>query len=419
MFTHRPLSGGGGGGAGARGGIVRAVNAVMVEDDHGSFNPLGVTLFPAWWLRKNDPSRLTRNLAFARECGMDYQRILCEVGGASWQDRTVDPRASDYVSILRDVVDEAWDVHHLRTELTLFGGGTGADPSMVLDKVLQAVDGRHHKVMNGEGVNENNMDMAAMKPIVERYVSSLLPVPVAYASTDNPSIADQLKVATCYTVHLDRTLGEMQGEGAPLGERAIRQAWDVKEYRKPGFHNEPIGPQSSVQETSDPRILAMLRWNGIICGCVGFVFHTGGGIRCGGAADVARGRSANLYDVPRFAEIADALRALDGVVPVAASTWRKFNLNWAGAPWSVDSIWADQSKQQGCNRLYSSDGGSAVVSTVVGVRQHVTLTALRPLGNVVVYDPATGRSLISQRCNAGDAIRIEGTSPGYVVVATA
>jgi hypothetical protein len=403
--------------AGARSGVVHIVNNVMLADDDGSFNPLGTTLFPAWWLRKNDPARLTRNLAFAADCGIDYQRILCEVGGVSWEDRTVDPRDPDYVSILRDVIDEAFDVHGLRTELTVFGGGTGADPSMVIDKVLQAVGSNLQKIMDGEGVNENNLDLNAM--LVAKLAHELSPVPVAYASTDKPPIDEQLVVATAYTVHLDRTLGEMTGEGAPLGERAIRQAWDLKDYREPGFHNEPIGPQSSVAETSDPRILAMCRVLAILCGCVGYVFHTGGGIRCGGAADQARGRSANLYDVPSYAALAAALRALDSVLPPDLPTWEKLNLGWQNAPWKVDSIWVDHSVQQGTNRLYSAVSAGRVVSAVVGVRKSVSLIAQRQLGDVQVYDPATGAVVQSQRCDAGSVLRIDGTSPGYVVIATA
>lgn len=408
------------GSSSARVGVVRALNGVMVTDDVGSFNPLGTTLFPAWWLRRNDPSRFTANAAFAKECAIDYLRILCEVGGPTWEDRTIDPRVPEYESVLRDVVDEAYDVHGLRVELSIFGGGTGADPSMTVDKVLKAIDGRTHKVMNVEGVNEANANMAAMKPLVKRLTVALSPTLVAYASTDDPSLDDQMKIASAYTVHLDRNLGELRGEGAPLGERAIRQAWDLKDYGKPGFHNEPIGPQSSVAETSDARILAMLRWTAVLSGCVGFVFHTGGGVRCGGAADVARGRSANLYDVPRYAELAACLRALDGVVPPALPTWQQFNLGWANAPWSVDSIWVDQNVTHGVNRLYSADGGDGqLASVVVGVRQHAELTALRALGTVTVYDPASGTTLLSQRCDAGSVLRIEGTSPGYVLVASA
>jgi hypothetical protein len=128
--------------------------------------------------------------------------------------------------------------------------------------------------------------------------------------------------ANLATPHFDRDVSKSDGY-----DRPVRQPWemlfaprdlDIQAY----VNNEPIGPQSSVAEDGDPLRLAMAAATTWLAQGAGYTLHTGAGIRGGGAADLARGRSSNVWEVPRigeiFAEIARVRRLLPAGLPNCA-----------------------------------------------------------------------------------------------------
>jgi hypothetical protein len=65
-----------------------------VRDDNGRFLPLATSFFTWWWAYKNERDRGLRNLEEVASWA-DELRAFGEVGGPTWEDRVIDPRASD------------------------------------------------------------------------------------------------------------------------------------------------------------------------------------------------------------------------------------------------------------------------------------------------------------------------------------
>ena len=147
------VSGGAGRKHPAAGRVVAEGKAV--RDDHGRFFPLSTSFFWWWWGFKHDRDRAVQNMAFIAPWA-DEVRAFGEVGGASWEDRVIDPRDSDYEDIGKAASDEAFGRFGVRTQLTIFGGGTGADVDLTLRKVMNILRGREDAISRVEISNEGN-----------------------------------------------------------------------------------------------------------------------------------------------------------------------------------------------------------------------------------------------------------------------
>jgi hypothetical protein len=362
----------------------------------------------------------------ASQTGVDYVRMFCEVGGRTWEDRTIDPRWPDYEAVLGDAIDTAFDRYGLRVELTVLAGGSGAPRELAFQKVIKGVlPGREHKVMHGEGANEGNFgDEASFHALVRNAIreSAIL------WAVNSPSGADVNEVerlmratgAQVATGHFERTPGDFTADGRSW--RQVRQAWDWRDLRWPGSHNEPAGPQSSVAEQNDPLVLAMMRAVGILSGVGAFVLHTGAGVRGGGAADLARGRSANFWDVPQIEEILEALYRVATILPIDLPHWTKANNQWRPPlpehPLPADSVWT-AGADHGIVRNYGAFRDDAFVTLPHGVREYVVMTPGRACA-VRVHSPLTGELMTEARLAAGEGLRLEGPEHGglaaYVVL---
>lgn len=396
-------------------------------DDAGPWHPLGVSFFWLLWGWKFDRERTEQNLAFvASHSGVDYVRMFCEVGGTTWEDRTIDPRWPDYEAVLGDAIDTAFGRYGLRVELTVLAGGSGAPRELAFQKVIKGVlPGREYKVIHGEGANEHNFgDEASFHAMLRDAIraSTILwavnSPPVGVVEEVERLITDT--GAQVATGHFDRTPGDFTADGRSW--RQVRQPWDWRDLRWPGSHNEPAGPQSSVAEQNDPLVLAMMRAVGILCGVGAFVLHTGAGVRGGGAADVARGRSANFWEVPRIDEIFEALHRVASLLPADLSNWTKTNGHWRPPlpehPLPADRVWTD-GHDHGIVRTYGAFRDDQFVTLPHGVREYVVLTPPRAC-TVRIHNPLTAELVTEARLAAGEGLRLEGPGRGglaaYVVL---
>jgi hypothetical protein len=182
------------------------------------------------------------------------------------------------------------------------------------------------------------------------------------------------------TVHMDRTFGDG-------GWREDRQPWDYKDFQFPIAHNEPIGPRSSVAEEVDPMRLAMLRAVGLINGVGAFVLHNAAGVT--GQIDPAHNRPANLWEVPGIDAVMDAVRNVDGIVPLHAGDGQHWNNAWAGNPFVADAFWSDGA-DHGVNRNYTVATPDGWISTEAGVEGYVVLTVNRH-ARVEIFDALAGK----------------------------
>jgi hypothetical protein len=400
-----------GGGAKHRpAGRVRA-DGKAVRDDNGLFNPLSTSLFPWWWGWKFDRDRATRNLAQVAPWA-DEVRAFGEVGGVSWEDRAIDPRWPDYEDVGKAATDEAFGRYATRTQLTVFGGGTGADPDMTIGKVIAIIRGREEAFSSVELSNEGNgIDRATQRRLAQRLRAEF---PGLLVATTSDAEGDDLDVANMATTHSERQAGDEDW-------RQARQGCEKMGVRAVVDYNEPPGFESSVATLHDPLRLAALRLVAILCGSARYCHHTGAGIRMGGAADRARGRAADFreYDGsgpsrPSMAAAVAAYRALDAVVPAGAPNWRGVKGHWPDTRLFADAVWSDDPARldHGCVRVYGCYTDSAYAEAVIGVRRYVNLTQRQGSYRARGYDVLTGAPVLDRTLADGETFRLEGDPSG-------
>lgn len=387
-----------------RTGPVRLSGHALADND-GEYLSFGITYFPALWMEKNDPERLEKNLEWAARGGAQYLRILSMVGGGSWEDRAINPNASDYWQVVDRLVERARR-HGLRLQVTVFAAAQDVMPSM--DARRQWVDLWAARVSREpeafilvETANEawqNGLDTDQLVELTRRLNerTSVLVAPSAPSCGSMPegeptdpqgrACVEEwrrlLEVSDLMTPHFDRDSSKADGP-----DRPVRQPWEMNFVAnlRGYFNNEPIGPQSSVAEDNDPQRLALAAATTWLSIGASYTLHTGAGIRAGGAADLARGRSANLWEVPNLAATMFTIRKVREILPKNLPNCRPANAHWADAPLQPADV-------EQLVRAYQSvcpDG--TFVALPHGIKgQSVAFTPRRPVEIDGVLIPAGG-----------------------------
>lgn len=415
-LTARPI---------ARRGLVRLNNRVFVDDD-GPFFAHGLTFFAAGWAYTHDRARLEANLAVIAKTGaFDYIRVLGAVGGSSWEDRAFDPRVPEYDAVLAGLTDLAY-TYGLRVEWTIFGGvdatPTPASREAVVRRFVAMSQGREHKIMHWEVANEswqNGFDGEAGRAELRRLGAILAaetPIRVALSAPADDADATALyseSAADLFTIHLDRNV---TGQG--LRWRPVRQPWEVQFLRgipRAWTSNEPIGPQSSVEADADPWRLVLSAGVVAVAGGAGYVYHTGPGVRFGGAADVARGRVANFAEVEGFAETTAGLVALERLLPADVANWTRHNSNANFPRYPFDTASVSHAIEAGdLLRAFCATTDAEFVCLPIKVERAVDFTARAPM-QVTVLHPLTGETVRTVTLAAGQTLTLEPTLPAYVL----
>ena len=383
-----------------------------VADAAGPFNALGGTLFWAAWAYKFDRVRLDRNLEALSGAGIDYIRVLGSVGGASWEDRQTDPRWPDYDAIIAGVTDLAYDRYGVRVQWTLFGGAPFTSDAkareMVVDRFAAMARGREHKIFAFEIANESWQNgfpgpegLAELRRLGKR-LGDQTTVLVALSAPESGALCETYadSGADVMTIHYPRQFGDA-GPAAPL----IRP-WSVAESKETHcrgalppviLNNEPIGPESSVEQDDSPSRIAAGYVMTFLAGNAAYVLHAGPGIRGGGAADLASTppRHADFSELPKFDSIAAALAAARKYLPQGLANWTRHSPGTAGAP------------LHGFGRLYTASSGSQFVALAVGVGQGATVRA-RIGAAVDIRDAASGRVVKRLTVTPGQTIPLSG-----------
>ena len=401
----------------ARRGPVRAQGRA-VADAGGPFNALGATLFWGAWGYRSDRPRLERNLEALNAAGVDYIRALGSVGGDSWQDREVDPRWPDYDKVIAGLTDLAYDRYGLRVQWTLFGGAPfNANPASrtaVVDRFAAMARGREHKIFAFEIANEawqNGFDgpdgIAELRRLGKR-LDDRTAVLVALSAPATGAICDTYARSgvQALTIHYPRQFGD-EGPATPMLLPWMSLPLDKRcPHALPQvvLNNEPIGPESSVEQDDEPSRIAGAYVTTFLAGQAAYVLHMGPGIRGGGAADLAQTppRSAEFTELPAFKPIATALSAARRYLPAGLANWTRHEPNAPRAP------------LHGFGRLYSASSGSRFVALAVGVGKGATLRT-RVAADITIRDAATGKVLQRQTVAAGDKIPLEGAGELVVI----
>jgi hypothetical protein len=418
-------------------GSVRAERASFA-DARGPWLPLGATLFWAPWGYRHDRERLERELALLARHGVDYIRVLGQVGAPtvddSWADRPIDPRwtstsacsgtsagrCATYDEVIAGLTDLAFDRYGLRVEWTIFGSTaftpTPASRRELVDRVLKMSVGREHKIIHFEIANEfyhngfEGADGLEELRALGRYMQERTAILVALSAPRQSDCAVMQRlyaggVGEVVTEHLSRSIRGPAGVWEPVRAPWTLQACDGLPPLRSS--NEPIGPFSSVNAEHDPLRLAMAAAVTYVSGVGAYVLHTGSGIRGGGRADRARGRPPNIGDVPDIDAIFRALRAVRDRLPRDVANWTRFD---AAAPNPIVSVHAGAKLVA----AYGAHRDGRFVLTPIGVEGVLTLRAHAPL-DVEVIDPRTGDRRGGASPGAGGTFEVEGL-PAYVVL---
>ncbi len=401
----------------ARRGPVRTQSRA-VADAGGPFNALGATLFWGAWGYKFDRPRLDRNLEALNAAGVDYIRVLGSVGGDGWQDREVDPRWPDYEKVIAGLTDLAYDRYGMRVQWTLFGGApfnaSAASRISVVDRFAAMARGREHKIFAFEIANEawqNGFDgpdgIAELRRFGKR-LNDRTAVLVALSAPATGAICDTYAQSgvQAMTIHYARQFGD-EGPTAPMLLPWMSLPLDKRcrnALPQAVLNNEPIGPESSVEQDDDPSRIAGAYVMTFLAGHAAYVLHMGPGIRGGGVADLAQipPRSGEFAELPAFQSIATALAAARRYLPAGLANWTRHEPNAPVAP------------LHGFGRLYTASSGSRFVALAVDVGKGATLRT-RVGANITIRDAATGKVLLQQTMAAGGKIPLEGSRELVVI----
>jgi hypothetical protein len=402
----------------ARAGQVR-LDGRAVADAAGPFNALGATLFWGAWAYKFDRARLERNLEVLGAAGVDYIRVLGSVGGATWEDRQTDPRWKDYDAIIAGMTDLAYDRYGMRVQWTIFGGApftpAGRARERLVDRFAVMARGREHKIFAFEIANEawqngfrGRDGLDELRRLGKR-LNRRTPVLVALSSPAARAACETYAGAgaNVMTLHYDRN-SPPEDPSRPLRlPWSYPDAYDEKcrgQLPVAVLNNEPIGPESSVQQDDSPERIAAAYVMTFLGGNASYVLHTGPGIRGGGAADVSGKirRHAHFDELPAFESIAAALGAAKTYMPDNLANWMRHAPDSATGP------------LHGFEHLYLASNGKDVFGLALDVQNPVTLTA-RSAMSFEVRQTATAKLVKQFTLKSGEHVTLR--AAGALVLA--
>lgn len=415
-----------------RRGPVRLQGRTLVDDD-GPFLGLGASLFWALWGEQHDPERLDRNLAWLAERGVDYVRILGQVGGVSWSDRLINPRASEYWLTV-DALLARLARHGLRAQVTIFGEAgllSSAERTALVRRWAERAAATPERFLLLEIANEHwstGLDDVDELRMLGAEASLRTTVLVALSATRTATASLMCAVyadspADLVSMHYDRNRADgLWG--------SVRQPYGfLSEYDKTckgritdvATNNEPIGPESSVRADSAPLRLIMGAVNTWVTGDVSYVFHAGAGIRGGGAADINRTpkRFANWFEQPTAEATLAGIAAMRLRLPASLQNCEVTAAHRGTFPFSGFQEAADAGD---LNRAYGALCTGTDVLVLNGLKRARTVTARRQIAFDLV-DPLTGATLRTVVLLPGAVWTVtprahDGLGDGYVLIGT-
>jgi hypothetical protein len=397
-------------------GRVRLVGRA-VADDGGPFPALGASLMWAAWAYRHDRDRLDANLRFLAEHRFDYIRALGIVGRQPyWAGREIDWRWPDYADVIAGLTDLAYDRYGLRVQWTIFADADQMIPDRddrvrLVDQFVEMSRGREHKIMMFELANEawqNGFEGAgglALLRELGRHLRGRTDIPVALSASAGQDCESHLElyageVADVITEHFDRDVSGPDGHWRP-----IRKSWDLAGC--PGLppvasNNEPIGPESSVEQDDDPMRLVTAAIASYMGGLAMYVFHTDAGVW---------GRR-HLREMANAEQTVRGYAAMKAYLPGDLANWTRYHHDSPGHPFMTyaggqpNARWPE-GHDDGAVQVLAASSGDRFLVLPLGIRNFLQLRATRAM-SVEVIHPLTGEVVERRDLEAGEWLRLEG-----------
>lgn len=396
-----------------------ALSGRALSDDGEEFLGLGASYFQALRHAKYDRERYREDLDFLARRGFNYIRTLTMVGGNSaWAGKEIAPITftndqgqsiqawPDYWDQLGDMIDIAYDEYGLRTQLTLFADAQNGMPNEAdriahMNGVLDAIEGREHKVMLLEVANEywqngfpGSVGIAKVREF-GAHLAAGTDVLVALSSTNgtNEDLQGiyQGSAADVATDHFSRDRGTVEGGWLPVRDPyRINSAVGLP----PVISNEPIGPGSSVNSENDPIKLVSAAAYAWMSGLPAYVFHSNAGV-------LGNTRFEDMAGVDNF-------QHLQTILPGDIANWQRTEGKDSFSPFityangQANKWWTEVgSPSSGAIRNLSNVKGNEFYTLPIGIlaggvelepRQNMTIQVFNPLSGEVVYEmtPSAG-----------------------------
>lgn len=401
-----------------RSGLVRVVGPCL-EDDGGPWPALGTTLFPARHLYRHDRDRLRRNLDVLVAAGFaDFVRDFSGAVGVSWADRYAAPNDLEAFVGCSDLL---WSQYGLRMAPVIAADGD-ADPTfrtqaareVVIDQWAACLRGREAQTLLVEPVNEwengPKIGLQDLRDLTQR-LQQQTSVPVVPSAAGSPAGEQALYEglgARLANRHGERDRSADGGLWEPVW-KPYERFWARTDATALAWL-EPIGPGASGRSDSNPLRLVLAAWMTHLAGCTAYVYHTGPGIRLGGAWDRLRGIPETLDGTDGWVETTAGLRQLRALMPPDIGRWTRF----AGHrdECAIDfrryrRPLPDGRRDNGpfddgtIFKALVATSGSRLVGAVLGLARPIDIATTRA-GTLALVDPLTGRPFAERRLGAGE-----------------
>jgi hypothetical protein len=185
---------------------------------------------------------------------------------------------------------------------------------------------------------------------------------------------------------------------------ALEQAAACRHTLPVPINNEPIGPQTSVEQDDGPARLAMAYVTTFLAGNAAYTLHTGAGVRGGGSADRAIGRSANFSETPNLEAALAAMAHARAYLPADLANWRRHDARDAGYPIAGAE---DAARRGSLAASYAATNGDRFVAVVIGLERKVDFSAKKAC-QVEVHGPSAGEPLARHDLAPGEPLSLSG-----------
>ena len=398
-------------------GRIRRVGRRGIGDDRGAQNWVGVSRFYHGWAMIHDRDRVLRDQDRDVANGLDYQRVMFQVGenhpNDYWYGVCADHTDLRHRSSVRWLLEQARQ-RGIRVLATLIGKGNGMDRQSVRAQYVREMADilrdfpdvvMLRQVMNEPGI-QGRVTLRELRDLEAILLGVDAEGPTSTGAHGDEDGGDAFANTASWgmvgTPHFDRdiTKSEMQ-------DRPWRQPWDWGLVGKPLCDDEPIGPGASVASEVRANVLRSHRAVALVSGCFATCFHPDQGIRGFG----------NAEDVPGYVETPRAKRFLPP--GIANGEMQNANSNFPNRHWDLPSHYlrSGNGNTRGIVRAYGSQMGGRQYTIPFGPVSEFELVARRNL-LVECFQQDVGDLLWTRHVSTGESVRLSAEHPDYLLVSS-